>query len=126
VRNAAKIRAVAGNAALMVELAREHGSAGAAIARWPGEDLISLLDLLKARGARLGGNTGQMFLRFMGKDGFVLSEDVNRALIREGVIDKPAASKSAMRAVQTAFNAWARESGRPLMQISRTLAASVG
>jgi 3-methyladenine DNA glycosylase Tag len=126
VRNAAKIRAVAGNAQLMLDLAKEHGSAAKFFAHWPSDDLIGLYEIMKTRGDRLGGNTGQMFIRFMGKDSFVFSQDVNAALIREGVIDKPATSKAALRAAQDAFNAWAKESGRPLMHISRTLAASVG
>ena len=126
VRNAVKIRSVARNAQFMLDLAREYGSVGKAIGGWPSEDIVGLFELLKTRGDRLGGGTGQMFVRFMGKDGFILSPDVTAALIREGVIDKPASSKAAMRAVQSAFNAWSRESGRPLMQVSRTLAASVG
>ena len=126
VRNAAKIKSVAGNARLMLELAKEHGSAAKAFADWPGEDLIGLFEMMKKRGERLGGNTGQMFMRFMGKDGFVFSGDVVKALIREGVVDKEPTSKADLKAAQDAFNTWAKESGRPLMQISRTLAASVG
>jgi 3-methyladenine DNA glycosylase Tag len=66
------------------------------------------------------------FLRFNGWDSFILSKDVTRALIRESVIDKPATSKKALRAVQDAFNAWTRESGRPQREVSRILALSVG
>ena len=126
VRNAAKIKAVAGNAKLMLELAKEHGSAAKAFADWPGENLIGRFEMMKKRGDRLGGNTGQMFMRFMGKDGFVFSGDVVKALIREGVVDKEPTSKADLKAAQDAYNTWAKESGRPLMQISRTLAASVG
>ena len=83
------------------------------------------MQLMAARGARLGGNTGQYVLRFIGRDGFILSRDVVARLTAEGVIDGPATSKRAQAAIQAAFNAWAAESGRPLREISRTLAFSV-
>jgi hypothetical protein len=34
---------------------------------------VGLLQVLARQGARLGGNTGQYFLRFLGRDGFMLS-----------------------------------------------------
>lgn len=126
VRHAKKILSVRANANFVQALAREHGSAGKAFAAWPATDHIGLLALLKARGDRLGGNTGQYFLRFMGKDSFILSRDVCAALVREGVVDKPPSSKRDMAATQAAFNRWMAESGRGLTQISRTLAMSVG
>ena len=61
----------------------------------------------------------------MGRDGFVLSSDVIRALTHDGVISGPATSKSAMKAVQAAFDSWADESGLPFAHISRTLACSL-
>lgn len=125
VRNGAKIRSVRDNAALCLNLAKEYGSVGRCIAEWPPSDHIGLLDMLKKRGARLGGLTGQMVVRGPGKDGFMLGGDVVKALIREGVIDKEPTSKSAQKAVQEAFNAWVEESGRPYMQVSRILAYTV-
>ncbi|HSF96480.1 MAG TPA: DNA-3-methyladenine glycosylase I [Thermohalobaculum sp.] len=125
VRNAAKIRSVAENAAFLNALTREHGSAGKAFARWPAEDYTGLLALLKKRGSRLGGTSGQYFLRAMGVDGFVLSRDVVRALIREGVVEKEPSSQRDMARVQAAFDRWRAESGRPMSAISRTLANSV-
>lgn len=125
VRNAAKIVSVRENAVLMSDLAREHGSAAAFFADWPADDFAGLLDVLKKRGNRLSGTTGQYFLRFMGKDSFVMSKDVVAALVREAVVEKAPASAKGLRAVQAAFNEWAAESGRPLSHISRTLAFSV-
>jgi len=125
IRNGQKIATVPHNAGLLLELAGEHGSAAACFADWPDEDFGGLLDMLKRRGKRLGGNTGQMFLRFMGKDSFVLSGDVARALIAAGVVDKEPKSKRDLAAVQDAFNAWRAESGWPMTHISRTLAMSV-
>jgi len=56
---------------------------------------------------------------------FILTKDVTTALIHADIIDKPATSKTAKRAVQAAFNSWATESGRNLTDISRVLAFSI-
>lgn len=126
VRNGAKIRSVRENAAFLQDLAAEYGSAAKCFAEWPAEDYAGLLDMLKKRGSRLGGRVGAITMRFMGRDGYVLSEDVVKALIREGVVDKEPSSRKDMAAVQAAFNAWAAESGRPFTHISRVLAFGVG
>ncbi len=126
IRNPQKIVTVRGNAIFLREIAAEHGSAGKFFAEWPATDQVGLLEVLKKRASRMGGNTAQYFLRFMGRDSFILSRDVTAALIREGVIDKPSSSKSAMRKIQDAFNTLSAESGRPMTEISRTLALSVG
>lgn len=124
VRNGAKIAAVRDNAVFLRDL-RAEGGAGPVFARWPATDHVGLLDLLRTRGARLGGTSGQYALRTMGVDSFILSQDVTARLVAEGVIDGPATSKKALRAVQEAFNVWMSESGRSLTEISRTLALSV-
>ncbi|KIC16778.1 DNA-3-methyladenine glycosylase I [Leisingera sp. ANG-DT] len=123
VRNGAKLATVRANAAFLMEL-RDQGGAGKVLGGWPSSDYISLLDMLKKRGARLGGNTGQYAMRFVGRDSFILSQDVTARLIAEGVIDKPATSKTALKAVQSAFNTWMDQSGRSLTEISRVLAMS--
>ncbi len=125
IRNGAKVRAVQNNAAFIMDLAAEHGSAGRAFADWPMSDYVGLLDLLKTRGDRLGGGAGMMMLRFMGKDSWVTSPDMVKALTVEGVIDGAPDTKKARRATQAAFDAWAQESGRPFAHISRVLAMSV-
>jgi len=51
--------------------------------------------------------------------------DVTTRLIVEGVIDKPATSKTALRVVQAAFNTWMEQSGKSLTEISRVLAMSL-
>jgi 3-methyladenine DNA glycosylase Tag len=126
VRNGAKIRSVQQNAIFLKELGREHGSAAKFFAHYPVNDQIGLMELLKKRGSRLGGNTGQIALRFMGKESFVLSGDVVNALIRENVIEKDSLSKKNLNAIQAAFNEWKATSGRSLNEISRILAFSVG
>jgi len=126
VRNGAKIRAVQHNAIFLKDLAAEHGSAARFFAKYPVTDQIGLMQLLKKRGNRLGGNTGQIALRFMGKESFILSGDVVNALIRENVIENDRMSKKNLTAIQAAFNDWKTTSGRPLNEISRILAFSVG
>lgn len=124
VRNAPKIATVRENASFLLSL-HDQGGAGVVLGGWPSEDYIGLLEMLKSRGSRLGGMTGQYAMRFCGRDSFILSRDVTARLIAEGVIDKPATSKTALKAVQNAFNRWADQSGRSLTEISRVLAMSL-
>ena len=124
IRHGAKIAAVRHNAIFLCELAREHGSAATFFADWPEDDLVSLWAVLKKRGARLGGNTGPYVLRFLGKDGFLLSPDVVAALVRAKVVDKNPTGKGELARVQAAFNAWHQQTGRSLTQLSRILANS--
>ena len=121
-----KIRSVQENAVFVTEVAAEAGSFGKKIADWPAEDYAGLLAWLKKNGSRLGGTSAQYFLRFMGKDSYILSRDVVARLVAEGVIDGAPNSQRAMRSVQSAFNEWAAESGRNLTTISRVLAQSIG
>ena len=126
VRNGQKIMATRDNAAFVQALAAEHGSAAKFLADWPHDDFVGLWEVLKKRGNRLGGMTGQIVLRRVGKDTPVMGRDVVAALIREGVVDKAVTSKKDLAAMQDAFNAWAAESGRPFAHISRVLAMTVG
>ena len=127
VRNGAKILSVRENAAFVQEIAKEHGSFGKFLAKWPSSDEVGLLDLLAKRGSRLGGNTGQMFLRFVGYDGFVTSQDVVACLRDAGLdIGPEARSKSDLAKVPGQFNAWARETGLPYTHLSRICAMSIG
>ena len=125
VRHWGKIKATRANAAAMCEVAEEAGSFGAWLAAWPGDDCLGLWDALKRRFTQLGGFSGPAFLRMAGKDTFMLSPDVVKALNRWGGIDGEAKGKKARAAAQDALNAWAAESGRPLCEVSRTLAMSV-
>lgn len=125
IRHFKKIESVRENARFIVDTARTRGSFGRLIADWPDDDVVGLLIYLKKNGARLGGHTGQYFLRFMGKDTFIFSQDVVRALVQAGVVDKEPTSQRDMLAAQRFFNALREESGRSLCQISRVLAASV-
>jgi 3-methyladenine DNA glycosylase Tag len=127
VRNGAKIASVRENAAFVQEIAKQHGSFGQFLTKWPSSDQVGLLELLAKRGSRLGGNTGQMFLRFVGWDGFVTSQDVV-ACLRDGGLDiaTEVKSKSDLAKVQAQFNAWAVETGLPYTHLSRICAMSIG
>jgi 3-methyladenine DNA glycosylase Tag len=127
VRNGAKITSVRENAAFVQEIAKEHGSFGQFLAKWSSSDQVGLLDLLAKRGSRLGGNTGQMFLRFVGWDGFVTSRDVVACLRDAGLdIAEEVKSKGDLAKVQAQFNAWAAETGLPYVHLSRICAMSIG
>jgi 3-methyladenine DNA glycosylase Tag len=127
VRNGAKIASVRENAAFVQEIAKDHGSFGKFLAAWPSSDQVGLLDLLSKRGSRLGGNTGQMFLRFVGWDGFVTSQDVVACLRDAGLDIAPEVkSKGDLAKVQAQFNAWAEETGLPYLHLSRICAMSIG
>lgn len=124
VANVAKIRSVGANAVFLARVSESHGSVGAFFASWAPEDHVELLRVLRTEGSRLGGKTGQVFLRRMGVDTPVFTDDVVASLVREGVVTRAPSSKGDFAAVQAAFDAWRRESGRALTQISQILALS--
>ncbi len=127
VRNGAKIMSVRSNASFVREVAKEHGSFGSFVAKWPSSEEIGLLELLSKRGSRLGGNTGQMLLRFLGWDGFVLSKDVAACLRDAGLdVGEEIKSKRDLAKVQAQFNLWAAETGLPYAHLSRICAMSAG
>ena len=127
VRNGAKIQATIENARFVAVQANPYMSFGHFLDDWPLEDQAGLLAYLDRHGSRLGGATGQYFLRFSGVDALIASRDVCAALVREGVLDQPkATSKSALKAVGEAINTLVEESGQPRAVISRVLALSVG
>ena len=127
IRNLSKVRAVQDNALFVLDIQREYGSFGKFLAQWPAQDIVDLWLMLKKRGSRLGGASGQYFLRFVGKDTFILSRDVCVALKAEGIVDRdhPTAKRDLLK-IQQAFNAMADESGRSLGELSMILALSTG
>lgn len=119
VRYPAKILSVRKNARFVQDIAKEHGSFGRFLAGWPADDEIGLLALLARRGDRLGGNSGQMLLRYLGWDAFVLSKDVVACLRDSGLdIAETPSSKRDLAAIQQQFNAWAQETGLPYLYLS--------
>jgi 3-methyladenine DNA glycosylase Tag len=127
VRNGQKIMAVAANARFVREVALRHGRFARFLAEWPSSDQVGLLGVLAKGGARLGGNTGMYFLRFIGWDGFMLSRDIVACLRDAGLdIADPPTSKRDLAKVQQQFNAWADETGLPYVHLSRICALSIG
>ena len=127
VRNGQKISATIENARFIAETSKQNGGFGSFLERWPNEDQAGLLAHLGKHGSRLGGATGQYFLRFVGYDAWIASRDVCAALVRETILDKPAAtSKTAQRKLDEAFTTLHQQSGQPRAVISRVLALSVG
>lgn len=127
VRNAAKIMSVRDNARFVQDVAKQHGSFGRMLASWPSADEVGLLDFMAKQGSRLGGNTGQMLLRFLGWDGFVLSKDVVACLRDAGVdVAEEVKTKRDLAKVQAQFNAWAAETGLSYVHLSRICALSIG
>lgn len=125
IRHLAKLKAVRVNAQMIYELAQQNGSAVAFLVQWPDDDLVGLWRYLAKQGAQLGGNSAPYFLRMLGRDTFMLTDDVVSALIGQEIIDKKPTSQKALRAVQEAFNHWQNQSGRPFCQLSVMLAHTV-
>jgi 3-methyladenine DNA glycosylase Tag len=125
IRHWGKLKSVRDNAAAMINVAEEHRSFGAWLADWPGTEIVGLWEALAKRFSQMGGNSGPTFLRMVGKDTFILTLAVTGALKRWGAIQEPPKNRKDRAAVQSCFNAWAAETGRPLCQLSLILAASV-
>ena len=125
IRHPGKLASVPRNAQMILDVAAEHGSFGAFLAEWPGEDIVGLWRYLARHGNQLGGLSAPRLLRMVGKDSFIPSEDVVAALKAQGIVDKAPSSQRDLAAVQAAFNAWRAESGRPLCQLSMMLAYTV-
>lgn len=126
VRHPGKIKAVRENAKFVLDVSKEHGSFGKFLAAWPADDQVGLMGFLAKRGSRLGGFSGQYFLRFLGWDAFVLQGDVLTCLRDSGVPIGTGTSKKDLRAAQAQLNAWAQESGLPISHVSRICALSIG
>jgi 3-methyladenine DNA glycosylase Tag len=127
VRNPQKIKSVRDNAAFVERVSKEHGGFGNFLAEWPADDQVGLMAYLSKHGSRLGGNTGQYFLRWLEWDTFVVSADMAAALRDAGldIADSPT-SKRDLDKIQAQINEWATQTGLPRRHISRILAMSIG
>jgi len=126
VRNPQKIATVFHNAFFVMETSVEHGGFGRYLDSFgPGRQL-ELLTELKQKGARLGGMTGQFFLRFSGYDCYILTRDVVTCLQQEGLElkDNPT-SKRQLTQIQCIFDAWHKDTGLPYAHLSRIAACSI-
>ena len=125
IRHWPKLKSVRQNASFLLEVIEQHHSIGEWLAQWPEQDIVGLWTFLKKQGTQLGGNSGALFLRMVGKDTFLFTPDVVAALIAQGIVDKTPTSQKDLKKVQLAFNSWQSQSQRPLCQISHMLALTV-
>jgi 3-methyladenine DNA glycosylase Tag len=112
------------NARFVIDVAKEHGSFGKFLSTWPASNEVGLLEVLARRGSRLGGNSGQMLLRFLGYDAW---KDVVACLRDAGLdIAEAPTSKRELAKIQEQFNAWAKETALPYRHLSMICAMSIG
>jgi len=129
IRHWAKIRSVRNNAAAMLRVVEAAGSFGAWLADWPTDDTIGLWHALRKDFTQLGGQSGPRFLRMVGRDTFLLNDDVVLGLARWGWLDSPTKGVRGERAAQAAFNRlrqeWPGARPPPLAHLSMMLALAV-
>jgi hypothetical protein len=88
---------------------------------------VGLLAFLSKHGSRLGGNTGQYLLRFIGWDAWIASRDMVAALREDGLdVAESPTSKRDMTKIQDRMNILQKETGLCYTHISRILAMSTG
>ncbi len=125
IRHLGKLRAVRANARALLQIAERHGGFGNWIAGWPVAEIVDLWAEISRRFSQMGGRSAPYFLRMVGKDTFVLTSSVVKALNSFGAWEGEPRSRADHRAVQRIFNRWAAETGRPLCQLSQILAMAV-
>jgi 3-methyladenine DNA glycosylase Tag len=126
IRNYNKVKTIRENALMIDAVSAQHGSFAQFVADWPTDDIISLWAYLKKHGARLGGNTGPYGLRTIGKDTFLLSNDVTGYFAKRDIISGSAQTKRSLNAIQQCFNELQQQSGRSLQELSMIISKSVG
>lgn len=126
IRHWQKMKTIPVNALMVQDLSRQYDGFGQFLAQWPVTDIVGLWQVFKKQGSHLGGDGGARLLRMAGKDTFVLSNDVVRALINASVVSRKPTSQRDLNATQTFFNELHEESGLPLSAISMVLALSIG
>ncbi len=125
IRHLGKLKAVHANAAVMIDLAAEHGSCGAYLADWSGDRVLALSEDLAKRFHQMGGNSGAYFLRMAGKDTFIITYAVVKALNHWRLFKGEPKGKRDRAAVAAIFNGWAAETELPLAHLSMMLAVSL-
>ena len=126
IRNLKKVWSIRENAMMIYDVREREGNFAEFIAQWPEENIIGLWQFLKKHGSRLGGNIGPYALRFLGKDTFLLSRDVEAYLREQEIIEGGLTSQRSLKAIQAFFNELQQQSGRSLCELSRLIAFSVG
>ncbi len=126
IRNLNKVFTIRDNALMIYDVQQHHPSFASFIADWPSDNIVGLWAYLKKHGARLGGNTGPYALRAMGKDTFLLTQDIEGYLRAYGVFDGGIISQRSLKQIQQQFNLWQQQSGLSLQEISQIVAFSCG
>lgn len=125
IRHWGKLQTIPVNAFEMNELVASQGvSFGQFIAEWD-QDITLLWAHISKRFKRMGGQSTPYFLRMVGKDTFVLTNDVVNALLNHNIIDSKPTSKASIQKVSGFFNELQQYSDRPLSHISKLLALSL-
>lgn len=123
IRNAAKVAAVRANAEMVREASLAHGGFGAFLANWPEADQSGLMHFFRTRGARLGGATGQKYLRAVGYDGYVLTRSALARLRDAGLAPaRRLPTRAELAVIDAQFAAWRRASGLATSQLCALLA----
>jgi len=125
IRHWGKIHSVRHNASIMYEQFTQTPGFGHYLVSWPSSNIVGLWQEIKKHYKQMGGYSVPYFLRMAGKDTFILTQDVIRALNRWGAYQGVPSSIKAKQQVQNVFNILSEESGRELCQLSRILALSV-
>ncbi|WLQ15338.1 DNA-3-methyladenine glycosylase I [Hahella aquimaris] len=126
IRHWGKMCSIPYNAAMVREVSRAHGGFGRFLAQWPETDIVGLWRYLAKQGKQMGGQSGARFLRMVGKDTFLLTDDVVAALKAMGVVEKIPTSQKQLQHTQAFFNELAHTYSLQLCQLSQILAYSVG
>ena len=118
-----KMKGLRHNATWMIGLQAEQEGFASYIAEWPVESIVELWLDMKKKGSQMGGRSAQAFLRMVGKDTFMLTQDVMVQLRAQGISDKVDAptAKRDLAIIQDAFNQWHEQSQWPMAHISRLL-----
>ena len=90
-----------------------------------GHDITGLWAALAERFQQMGGNSAPAFLRMVGKDTFMPTDHVVRALEHWGAIEPGMTGRALTRRMNAVFAAWHETTGKPLAVLSQTLAHSV-
>jgi 3-methyladenine DNA glycosylase Tag len=127
IRNLQKVYALRHNVFYVNEISVQHDSYGEFLTNWPSDNQIGLLAHLKKSAKRLGGMTGSYFLSTVGKDCFLMTQDVIACLQNEGLeISANPTSQKDLQKVQEAMNTFQAETGLPYRHLSAIMAYSVG
>lgn len=125
IRHWGKLKTIPANAGEIYRISRSEDGFGRVLAEWSDDDLFGLWTWLGKRFQRMGGQSGARFLRLVGRDTFLLTDDVIAALIACDAVEEKPTRKADKQRVNDAFVEWQTQSERPLAHISRILSMTV-